>query len=209
MYTLYYGPNRASMAAHISLRRSGTPFALAAIDLDRDEHKTAEFLRLNPSGRIPVLVHGDVVISEAAAIAIYLVDRHPVLGPGVESPRRAALYRWLAYLSNTLQPALMIYFYPERHVEGVVSRAKLRDAAVRQIDGVLERIDCELAPGPFLLGPAPSVCDDYLWMLARWTRGLARPARAHPRIRDWLERLVEQPPVRDMLAAENIQPPFF
>lgn len=209
MYTLYYGPNRASMAAHISLRRTTAPFELVAVDLDRDQHRTSGFLRLNPSGRIPVLVHGDVVVSEAAAIALYLVDRHPELGPGIESSRRADLYRWVAYLSNTLQPALMMYFYPERHVRGVAARAELRDAAVRQIDGIFERIDGELAPGQFLLGPEPGVCDDYLWMLARWTREFARPARAHPRIRGCLERLVEQRPVRDMLAVENIQPPFF
>jgi glutathione S-transferase len=53
------------------------------------------------------------------------------------------------------------------------------------------------------------VCDDYLWMLARWTRGFARPARSHPHIRSCLEQLAEQRPVRDMLAVENIQPPLF
>jgi glutathione S-transferase len=209
VYTLHYGPNRASMAAHISLRRTGAPFELVAVDLDRDEHKTPEFLRLNPSGRIPVLVHGEIVVSEAAAIALYLVDRHPALGPGIESPRRADLYRWLAYLSNTLQPALMTYFYPERHVRGVAARVELRDAAVRQIDSSFERIDSELSGGRFLLGPEPSVCDDYLWMLARWTRAFARPARSHPRIRGCLEGLAEQRPVREMLAVEHIQPPFF
>ena len=209
MYTLYYGPNRASMAAHISLRRTGAPLSLVLVHLDRDDHKTPEFLRLNPSGRIPVLVHGDVVVSEAAAIALYLVDRHPELGPGIDSPRRADLYRWVAYLSNTLQPALMLYFYPERHVSDVAARDELRDSAVRQIDAALERIETELAPGPFVLGSQPSVCDDYLWMLARWTRELARPARSHPRIRRCLELLTEQPPVREMLAVENIQPPFF
>jgi len=209
VYTLYYGPNRASMAVHISLRRTGAPFELVAVDLERDEHKTPAFLRLNPSGRIPVLAHGDVVVTEVAAIALYLVDRHPALGPGIESPRRADLYRWVAYLSNTLQPALMTYFYPERHVRGVAARAELRAAAERQIDGILERIDGELLPGQFLLGPEPSVCDDYLWMLARWTRAFPRPARAHPRIRDCLERLAEQRPVREMLAVEQIQPPYF
>jgi len=197
------------MAAHISLRRTGAPFELVAVDLDRDEHKAPAFLRLNPSGRIPVLVHGDVVVSEAAAIALYLVDRHPELGPGIESSRRADLYRWLAYLANTLQPALMNYFYPERHVRGVAARAELRDAAVRQIDGIFARIDGELSSDPFLLGAQPGVCDDYLWMLSRWTREFARPARSHARIRGCLERLAEQQPVREVLAVENIQPPFF
>lgn len=209
MYVLYYGPNRASMAAHISLRRTGAPFELVAVDLERAENRTPEFLRLNPSGRIPVLVHGDVVVSEAAAIALYLVDRHPELGPGHAPARRADLYRWLAFLSTTLQPALMLYFYPERHVTGAGARAELCDAATRQIADALARIDGELVPGPFLLGDRPSVCDDYLWMLARWTRELVRPARSYPRIRTCLEQLVEQPALRDVLAVERIAPPYF
>ena len=106
MYTLYYFPSSASMAPHMVLEEIGAPYELALVDRNADEHKSVRYLKLNPSGLIPVLIDGDVVLTEAAAICLHLADCNPQanLVPAVGSAERAQMYKWLIYLTNTLMP---------------------------------------------------------------------------------------------------------
>src|SRR5689334_10559721 len=103
MYALYYYPSNASMAPHMVLEEIGAPFELRLVDRERQAHKTPEYLRLNPNGLIPVLVDGDLVLFESAAICLHLADRHPEsrLAPPLGSPARAHFYKWLIHLTNT------------------------------------------------------------------------------------------------------------
>ncbi|MBN9509698.1 MAG: glutathione S-transferase N-terminal domain-containing protein [Alphaproteobacteria bacterium] len=77
MCTLYYFPGNASLLPHMMLREIGAAFRLRPVDRRNNEQQSEAYLRLNPSGRIPVLIDGDLVPYEAAAIALTLVERHP------------------------------------------------------------------------------------------------------------------------------------
>src|SRR5512143_3511809 len=116
MIRLHYHPGNASLAPHMLLEELGAPFELVFVDRANAAHKSPEYLRLNPNGQIPVLVDGDLVLYEAAAICLHLVDTHPAAGlaPAPGTPERAHFYKWLVWMTNTLQPMLMTYFYPER-----------------------------------------------------------------------------------------------
>jgi glutathione S-transferase len=72
MITLHYHPGNASFAPHVLLHELGVPFELQLVDRAAGQHKTPEYLRLNPNGQIPVLVDGDLVLYEAAAICLHL-----------------------------------------------------------------------------------------------------------------------------------------
>ena len=119
MRQLHYYPGNASMAPHVVLREIGAPFELVLVDRTRDAHKSESYLRLNPNGQIPVLVDGDLVLYEAAAICLYLADTSPQhdLLPAIGTAERAQAYKWLMWMTNTVQPALMVYFYPRALVE--------------------------------------------------------------------------------------------
>ena len=77
MYKLYWGRGGANMAPHAVLEEIGAPFELVELDFDRNEHKAAEYLQLNPNGRVPTLIHDGKAIYESAAILLYLCERHP------------------------------------------------------------------------------------------------------------------------------------
>ena len=117
MYELYYSPGNASLAPHIILEEMGAEFELVLVDRKKNAQRSAEYLSLNPAGRIPTLVHGDLVVFESPAICIYLAEQCPALKliPPEGSKSRPLFHQWLMYLTNTLQAELMIYFYPERH----------------------------------------------------------------------------------------------
>lgn len=214
MIQLHYGPGNANMAPHIALQELGVPFELIKVDRANNAHKSPEYLKLNPNGLIPVLVDGDLVLYESAAILLHLADSHPAGGliPAVGTAERAHLYKWLIWLTNTLQPALINYFYPERWVaEGnAAGAAEVKARAVAKVGELLDQIETQLAghQGPWLLGAHYSIADAMAFMLCRWTRGFERPARSLPHIGAYLQRMLERPAVQRMLAAEGLAQPF-
>ena len=114
MYALYYYPGNASLLPHMMLREIGAPFELRLVDRTQDAQHSEAYLRLNPNGRIPVLVQDDLILFETAAIALHLVDQHPAAGlaPPPGTPERAALFKWMVHLTNTPQAEYRAWFYP-------------------------------------------------------------------------------------------------
>lgn len=215
MRQLHYYPSNASMAPHIVLREIGEPFELVLVDRTRDAHKSEAYLRLNPNGLIPVLVDGELVLYESAAICLHLADTSPRAGlmPGLGTSERAQGYKWLMWMTNTLQPALMVYFYPERWVRPQHSAMaeELRDQAEARIVGLLAQLDRELARHamPWLLGERFSVLDPFCFMLCRWTRGFERqPARSFAHLGPYLQRLLQRPSIQEVLAVEALPAPW-
>ena len=118
MIQLYYHPGNASLAPHMLLEEIGAPFELLLVDRANAAHKSPQYLKLNPNGQIPVLVDGDLVLYETAAICLHLSDTHPQarLAPPIQTVERAHFYKWLVWCTNTPQAMLMHYFYSERLV---------------------------------------------------------------------------------------------
>lgn len=215
MLQLHYYPGNASFAPHVLLREIGLPFELKLVRRMEGAHKQPEYLKLNPNGQIPVLVDGDLVLYETAAICMHLADSHPAaaLAPPPGTRERAHFYKWMAWLTNTPQAMLMHYFYPERLVDDgdAAAARQVKAHAQTRVASMLELLDAELAAhgGPWLLGELYSALDPYAFLLCRWTRGFdARPAREHAHIAPYLQRVLARPAVQHSLAAEGLQPPW-
>ena len=74
MLDLYYFPNNASLAPHLLLAETHAEYSLKLVDRGSNAQKSKEYLKLNPAGRIPTLVHGDLVLFESPAICIYICE---------------------------------------------------------------------------------------------------------------------------------------
>lgn len=216
MITLHYFPSNANFAPHVLLRELGVPFELQLVDRTQGAHKSPEYLKLNPNGLIPVLVDGDLVLYETAAILLHLADTHPQAGlaPALGSAERAHFYKWLFWLSNTVQATMITYFYPDRSVDAgnAAGAAQVKAHAQARLDGCLRQLDELLAGhgGPWLLGARYSAADPLAFMLCRWTRGFvgSAPARDYPHIGPYLERMLERPAVKRAIEVEKLQPPL-
>ncbi|TAM43539.1 MAG: glutathione S-transferase family protein [Burkholderiaceae bacterium] len=214
MLQLHYYPSTASMAPHIVLEEIGVPFELVLVDRTHGVHKTQQYLQLNPNGLIPSLTQGDLVLYESAAICLHLCDSYPQAGlaPAVGTALRAHFYKWLVWLTNTMQATLIVYFYPERWVnagssEGVAQVRAHAESRVRVLLGILDR---ELARhgGPWMLADRYTVLDPYAMMLCRWTRNFDQPARGYPHLGPYLQRVLERPAVQRAFATEQLAPPW-
>jgi glutathione S-transferase len=105
--TLYGSPSTAALVVHWLLLELQIEHDLVLLDFDKREHKDAAYLALNPAGLVPTLVLDGQVLTEAAAIALHLADRHPeaALLPAPGTVDRAEAYRWMFWCANTVQPA--------------------------------------------------------------------------------------------------------
>lgn len=212
MLTLHYSPTDASMTPHMVLEELGVPFELALVDRTRHAQRSPEYLKLNPNGKIPVLVDGDLVLYETAAIALHLADTHPEAGlaPPLGTPERGTFYKWLFWLANTLHAELVLYFYPERWADTPEGAAQVKAHAEARIVGMVDQLETQLAAsgGPWFLGARYTILDPYVLMLARWTRRMQRPARAVPGLLPYLQRVHARPAVQRVYAREGMDEPF-
>jgi glutathione S-transferase len=215
MIQLHYYPSTASMVPHILLEELGVPYERVLVDRTQDAQKTTAYLKLNPNGLIPVLTDGDLVLYETAAIALHLCDAHPASGlaPVLGTHERAHFYKWLMWLTNTLQSALMVYFYPERWVNAgnVAGADEVKHHAEIRVNNLLKQLDAEFVRhgGPWFMGQTYTALDAYVFTLCRWTRGFASaPARDKRHLGPYLQRMLERPAVQRVLVNEGLSAPF-
>lgn len=210
MYKLYYSPGLASLAPHFVLNEIGAPHELVFVDRSLGQHKSPEYLALNPNGRIPTLVDGSFVLFESAAICLHLVDRHREAGliDDIGTEARARTYQWMMFLTNTLQADLWQYYRPEFYVE-----KERQDEYRRTMEGHIGRhlaiIDANLAASRYMAGGKLSVADFYVFMLGRWSRNLSKPTRVYANLARLMEELSGRPSVQKTMQTEKLAVPFY
>ena len=155
MLTLYGMQGAASLAPRMVLEEIGTAYQFVTLDGEKKEQKSADYLRLNPHGRVPTLVDGGNVIYESAAICLFVAEKaQSDLLPPIASVDRAQLYKWLMFLTNTVQPALMAYFYPDRFTTVASHAAAIKERAEQNAQAYFHQLDLALAErGPLKSRP--------------------------------------------------------
>jgi len=197
VYKLYYAPRSAALGVRALLEVIGAPYELSEVDIYSDEPRDPEFLRINPNGWVPALVYDGGAMYEAAAIVIFLCDRHPEAGlaPAPEDPLRGAFLQWLVYMAGTLQPAYQMFYYSFRFAAREEDYASVRSRSTTRLAEIWQILDDALAPGPWLLGDRFSACDIYLYMLSTWLADEHTPISAFPNVARCVDRVAARPEV--------------
>ncbi|MFT3778465.1 MAG: glutathione S-transferase N-terminal domain-containing protein [Ottowia sp.] len=152
-FTLYTHPQSRGRLARWMLEECGADYSVRVLHYGASM-KAPEYTALNPMGKVPAIRHGDLVVTENAAICAYLADRFPAqrLAPPVDSPERGTYYRWLFFAAGPMEAAvtaraLNLLAPPERRAatgygsyEDVITTAEfavranaLDDALARQL----------------------------------------------------------------------------
>lgn len=202
MYTLYWSPGSASMAPHGVLEESGAKFELKLTSVDAGATRDPDYLKLNPNGKVPTLVvDGSYVLFESAAIAAFIADRHPQakLAPAPDDMARGHFYQWLVHLTNTLQPAMLRFYYPDR-VADAASEASVKQTALAEVATLWGRIDQHLAAGgPYLLGERFCAADIFAHMLSCWQTSCPGIYERFPRVKRLADLVAARPAMQRML----------
>lgn len=206
MFELYYFPDNASLAPHFLLAETHVEYSLTLVDREKNAQKSKEYLKLNPAGRIPTLVHNDLVLFESAAICIYICESDPSSEfiPSVGHPKRPLFFQWLTYLNNTLQAEFMVWRYPERHTTSTECTEEIKVAQDSRLVSILTLLDEELSRKKFLLGDDVYACDHFLFMLALWCESLSRPPTSFSHLRRFMNDMCQRTAVQEVCRLEKI-----
>lgn len=184
--TLYYHPYSRAAGTVWALEEAGVPYDLQVVDIMKGEQKRPDLVSKNAMGKVPTLVDGDLVISEAAAIALYLADRYASgqLAPALDDPRRGTYLRWSFFAPSVIEPAVMT-----KH-----SGWEVKDSAAGwgTYDVMLAAAEGAIGKGPFLLGEQFSMADVVFGGTLRFMIGF-KQIEPSPAFTAYVERLDARP----------------
>jgi glutathione S-transferase len=212
MIELYFAPGACSFVPHVALEAirlaTGEGFEPKLVKLHRGEHRTPEYLAMNPDGLVPVLVVDGQPITQIVAICDWLDRRHPGVGllPRGDWERTQAIST-LLWMNNTAHPTFTRIYMPGKFARSEAAIAEVKSEGVARFAEILQRIEERVAsmPGPYWLGERVSVIDAYALTLLRWgTLGGIDLAR-FPTYKAYVERLAQAPAVAAAIERERLQ----
>ena len=201
--TFYYAPMSTATLTELALAELGVPCERVKLDIQKGESKKPDFLKLNPNGRVPTLVHDGVAIWESAAIAMYLgetfgVEKKLYPAPG---PKRGEAMKWIVWTNVTLGDAVsrytrntMDWIPADQHNAGAAAAAKT------DIANCLRILDEALEGRSFLLGGEYSLADTHVNSFTDWLRHMKIDFTPYARLRAWSEKCCARPAYAKVMA---------
>lgn len=185
MLTLFHAPQSRSGRIVWLLEEIGADYDIRYVDIFRSMTLTGarDPANLHPDGKVPALLHDEGVVTESAAIALYLTDLHPEakLGAGVGAPDRGVYVTWLAWTAGEMEPAFW----------GKISGAAETDPnAASRYDEVIARLLTALATGPYLMGARFTAVDVMIASALAWGREYVPESAL---VDSYLERVLTRP----------------
>jgi glutathione S-transferase len=192
----YHNPQSRASMVHLMLEECGANYRIVPVDFARGDNKTPEFLKLNPMGKLPTIVHRGVVVTETPAIIAYLADLHPQanLAPPIGDPARGTWYRWLFFGGSCFEPALL----------DTATKRPAPDpgtAGYGSYEQVVNALKTALTPGPWLLGEQFTAADVYVGSEINWAMMFGAPGLKGEKVfDDYVARLTARPAYKRTLA---------
>lgn len=199
---LYHAPAACSLAPHILLRETGTPFELRRVDTAR--HRTADgedFYAVSSKGQVPVLELDDGQrLTEGPVIAQYIADQAGALSlmPAAGTLARYRVMEWQNYVTSELHKSFTPLFHGGLDAE---ARGVLRGL----LRGKLAWLDGQFGERPYLTGDAFTAADAYLFVVLGWARFVELDLAGLPRLQAFVERVAARPAVRAAMQAEVLR----
>jgi glutathione S-transferase len=210
MYTLYFSPGSCALIVNCLLEELGVPFELRRVDVQAREHDGAEYRKLNPKGKVPVLATPEGPLTECVALIDYVCARHDAGHHWLPAPgtwARAKAMERIATLATDVHNNLANRFFHEDAIAGdKAAQADVKAVAAAKLLEFFRSEDAKLA-GPYWSGnAAPDASDLYFMVLARWGRWLEPSALKMPNIEAFFRRMTGRPAVARAMQREGIKP---
>lgn len=196
--TLYHSPNTRSSGALMLMEELGVDHELRVLDMKAGEQRSPAYLTVNPMGKVPALMHGDSLVTEQAAIYLYLADLFPEKGlaPPVDDPLRGPYLRWMVYYGSCFEPAIV-----DRAMER--GPAPIGMSPYGDYDTMLDTVTQQLKSGPWLLGERYTAAD-VLWGSALLWTTMFKLVPETPEIVAYLSRFKTRPAFASARAKDTV-----
>ena len=204
MLTLYFCPGACSTASHVALEETGAPYAEKPIMLPKGEQKTADYLKINPRGKVPALEVDGKILTENTAILTYLATTFPAKKLMPADPfEQARCISTMAWFSNIVHPAYTHYMRPERFAPDAAAQPGVKETGKKTFWTHLQEIDALLAGKDWMMGKDFSVADCYALVFYGWGMRAELPMKELVNFTAFKERMLQRPAVKKVLVSED------
>src|ERR1700753_3458912 len=187
MIKLYWAPRSRAFSALWLMEETGQPYERVRVDLTAGAQRTAEYLAINPMGKVPALSEGDATLAEAAAICAYVAERYPEakLAPALGDPLRAKYLYWLFFAPGCIEPAMV----------QVATKIEMSSVAAGWGDAqrVFDVLEDALTRGPWILGENFSAADVAVGSALNFAVRLFKMVPSRPSFDAYIARCVARP----------------
>ena len=205
MLRFYYAADTCARASHIALAESGASYETVRLDFASSDQRKPDYLRLNPKGRVPLLVTERGAVSETPAILAFIAQSYPKarLAPLDDAFAFARVQAFNSYLCSTVHVAHAHRLRGYRWADDAAAIAAMKMAVPRSVGECFELIEREMLEGPWVMGDAYTICDPYLYTLSGWLEADGVDPARFPKVQDHRRRMDARPAVARMLAEER------
>ena len=205
MFKLYYAPGTCALASHIALEEAGAAYTTERIDFKSNQQNSAEYLAVNPKGRVPSLVTDRGILTETPAMLVFIAQSFPQakLAPLGDAFAFAQAQAFNSYLCSTVHVAHAHKMRGARWATEEPSFADMKRKVPQTVGACFALIERDMLKGPWVMGEQYTICDPYLFTLAGWLEGDSVDLAALPKVADHRKRMSERLAVRKVLADEK------
>lgn len=213
-YVLYGDVGSGSGMVEMALAEAGQRAELRSVPLEGDHQLRADYLALNPMGRLPTLLLPDgTVLTEHLAILLTIADRHAQAGllPAPGTTERAVALRWMALMAGEFYPHVTRWDYPQRFAADPATAPAIKARAQEMLRDVLRTVEAHAAlrgggAAPFLLGARFSLADIPLAVMSRWCGGRTWTPAHCPRLEALAQAVAARPAIAPIWARHGLSP---
>ena len=204
MLQLYYAAGTCALASHIALAESGARYETVRLDFATSDQRKPEYLKLNPKGRVPLLVTERGALSETPAILAFVAQSFPEarLAPLDDPFAFGRVQAFNAYLCATVHVAHAHRLRGYRWADDPAAFEAMKRMVPRSVGECFDLIEREMLEGPWVMGEAYTICDPYLFTLSGWLEGDGVDPDRFPKVEDHRRRMALRPAVAKALAEE-------
>ena len=160
--TFYTNPMSRGRIARWMLEEVGAPYETVVLDY-ASSMKAADYLAINPMGKVPAIVHDGQVVTEGAAICAYLAEAFPEAGLAPTAAERAPYYRWLFYAAGPVEAAVT-----NKSLGVVPTEDQQRMVGYGSFDTMLDTLEAAVSAHPFIAGDRFTAADVYVGSQVMW-----------------------------------------
>jgi glutathione S-transferase len=206
MLKLFHAWGSCSLASAIALEEAGAEYELVVMDTKAGDQRKADYLAVNPKGRVPALATKRGVLTETPAILAFIAQSFPAakLAPLDDAYAFAEAQAFNSYLCSTVHVAHAHKHRGYRWTDDAAAQAAMTAAVPQNEIACFQLIENEMLAGPYVLGEAYSICDAYLFTITGWLEGDGVDRRQFPKVNALYDRVAARPAVRKVLARQRV-----
>ncbi len=203
MITLYGSPRTSAGRCVWALEEAGIAYNLKEIDMRAKEHKSPEYLKINPNGKVPALTDGDLTLFESMAINFYIAEAYKSELLGKDIPAKALVRQWSFWAVSELQSPLIEIFIQKVFIPEEKRDHKIIETSLNKLPNLFNILNSALNEKKYLVENQFSLADLNTASVASISMAIGFDIKPYSNIMSWMKVISDRPAYQKYMALRS------